>query len=190
MTETALARRIAARAATLSPGLQEAAAFAAAHPLEIASRSLRSVAALAERSPATFSRLARALGFESYEALRESCRAALAEEQGAVAARARRLRREAEEDAAPLLTRHVVAALEAIAAQALGGAADRCAAAASLLGAARRVLVIGDLSSAPLATYAAHLAGWVAEPWSVLEPGERRARAGRSPGSMRAMRRW
>ena len=63
--------RVAAGYAGLSPQLRRAADFVAANGQEVATRSLRQVSVAAGVTPPTLSRLARALGFDSYEALRE-----------------------------------------------------------------------------------------------------------------------
>lgn len=60
--------------AQLSPKMQVAAAFVAANPIEVSCRSMRYIAEMTELPPPTFSRLARELGFDDYEGLKESCR--------------------------------------------------------------------------------------------------------------------
>jgi len=59
---------------TLSPQLKIAADHVVGHHDDVASRSLRSIAASSNLNPPTFSRLARALGLASYEEMRELCR--------------------------------------------------------------------------------------------------------------------
>ncbi len=61
----------------LSPTLRRAAEFVAAHPEEVATRTLSHVAKTSDLEPPTFSRLARALGCEKYDDLREICRGEL-----------------------------------------------------------------------------------------------------------------
>ncbi|NOG73022.1 MurR/RpiR family transcriptional regulator [Roseicella sp. DB1501] len=56
----------------LPPRLQEAARFVARHDFDAATRSMRELAAAAGASPATFTRLARALGYAGWEELREA----------------------------------------------------------------------------------------------------------------------
>jgi DNA-binding MurR/RpiR family transcriptional regulator len=75
-----LADRIRSKAPDLPPQLRAAAAHLAAHPFEAATRSMRAMAAECGASPASFSRLAQALGFAGWEALRE---AAIAESRRA-----------------------------------------------------------------------------------------------------------
>lgn len=64
--------------AQLSPELLRAARWVVAHPVAMALESMRRCARSAEVSPATMTRLARQLGLEGYEALREPYRRALA----------------------------------------------------------------------------------------------------------------
>ena len=60
----------------LSPQLRQAADYVAANPIEVAFRSMRYIASETGLTPPTFSRLARSLGFRSYEELKEACRVA------------------------------------------------------------------------------------------------------------------
>ncbi len=62
------------KADNLSPQLLRAAKFVAANPIEVSFHSMRYIAEQTGLAPPTFSRLARNLGFASYEALREACR--------------------------------------------------------------------------------------------------------------------
>jgi len=63
------------RAEGLTPQLRQAAEYIAANPIEVSFRSMRYIAGKTGLAPPTFTRLARSLGFESYEALKEACRA-------------------------------------------------------------------------------------------------------------------
>ena len=58
----------------LSPQLLKAAQYISAHPYEVATRSLRYIAKSANLPPPTFSRLAVAMEYKSFEDLRETCR--------------------------------------------------------------------------------------------------------------------
>ena len=60
--------------ATLTPELQKAARFMVEHPGEIGLNSMRTVAKEAGVKPATITRLAKTLGFQQYDALREPFR--------------------------------------------------------------------------------------------------------------------
>lgn len=56
----------------LPPRLQEAARFVARHDFDAATRSMRDLAAAAGTNPATFTRLAQALGYAGWDELREA----------------------------------------------------------------------------------------------------------------------
>ncbi len=61
----------------LSPELQKAAKFILDHPDDVGLNSMRKIAGQAGVKPATVSRLSKALGYDSYEQLREPFRQAL-----------------------------------------------------------------------------------------------------------------
>ena len=74
--------RLAAAFPTLSPQLKQAARYVLDAPAEVAINSMRRVAAHADVAPSTMLRLAKALGFESYEAFRQPFRESLRERGG------------------------------------------------------------------------------------------------------------
>lgn len=82
----------------LSPELLRAARWIEHHPREVALRSMRECARQAGLRPATFTRLAQAMGFDGFEALRARCQETLAP-PGGYAARARALQATAKEHA-------------------------------------------------------------------------------------------
>src|SRR5262249_7514883 len=61
---------LGAQIARLSPQLRRAARFLAKHPESVAIHSLRGLAAKADVTPATFVRLAQALGFDGFPELK------------------------------------------------------------------------------------------------------------------------
>jgi len=67
---SATVRRISEAARTLPPQLAAAARFVADHPLDAASIPMRALARSANQSPATFTRLARALGMSGWDELK------------------------------------------------------------------------------------------------------------------------
>lgn len=83
---------IADHAADLPPQLRQAADFIAANPIEVSFRSMRSIAERTGLAPPTFSRLARSLGFNNYEGLREACRIAAKDAYSGYRERAEALR--------------------------------------------------------------------------------------------------
>lgn len=146
----------------LSPELRRAARWAAAHPAELCFRSLRAAAQAAGVSPPTMSRLARALGFDSYDAFRQPLREALtvAAQSGYVERldvqrRTGRAGATAQQRAADTLQANAASALTR------NAPADYAAAAARLLR-ARRVVFLGLRVSFGLAYHLHYVYGLVA----------------------------
>lgn len=128
-----LADRIRRALPELPPQLRAAAEHLAAHPFEAATRSMRAMAAECGASPASFSRLAQALGFAGWEALRE---AAIAESRRAAPYSSRAARAAPRGGAIAEADQANLAALSALPAQAIE-------AAAATLHQARRIHVAG-----------------------------------------------
>lgn len=168
--------RISAEYGSLSAQLQRAADYVAANPIDVATRSLRAMAQASGVSPATFSRLARSLGYQDYESLREAQRADMGDRMVPYAERAEALRRG---DQAPEAFLHRQAGICAQNITQLERAipGERLAAAVETLHAADKVLVIGLLGSAGIADYLCYQAQYFARNWSV---------AGRSGASVAA----
>lgn len=151
--------------AELSETLRVAADYIAENQVEIATRSLRSVASASGVSPASYTRLARALGFSDYEALREQARYELSErEQHSFQDKARRLRSDADQ---PLLPRQVAACIDNI--QGLVADIDPATleTVVDRLAASRKIVLIGALASAGFTDYFAYLAKWFDDRWLV-----------------------
>lgn len=160
--------------------MRAAASFVARRPDEVATRSLRAVAAAAELPPATFSRLAKALGFEGYEALREVCREQMRRQRVSFAEKARALQEGA--DASPERGAFVARQGAAVVAQIEGLLASveprTLEAMADRLAAARYVRCFGALSSRPFAEYLAYMGAMAFENWRALDMAERAMAAG------------
>jgi DNA-binding MurR/RpiR family transcriptional regulator len=77
-------------ASELSPELLRTARWIEQHPRDVALHSMRECARRAELAPASFTRLAHAIGFDGFEAIRTRCQEALAPQPG-YAARAQAL---------------------------------------------------------------------------------------------------
>lgn len=77
-----LAQQLDDRFASLSPELQRAARWVREHPAELGLQSMRQSARAAGVSPATMTRLARALDFAGFDAMRRPAMAALAQSAG------------------------------------------------------------------------------------------------------------
>ncbi|MBY6122274.1 MurR/RpiR family transcriptional regulator [Mameliella alba] len=162
-----LETRIAHRYGGLSHKLREAADYVIAHPVEVATRSLRSVSAASAVSPATFSRLARALDFTSYEELRELSRQAIGDQVVSFAEKATQLQTPGEEDAS-MLDRQAGACMSNIASLAQGIDRERLQEAVDALARARRVTVFGAFASHGIAEHLAYLANYFQSDWTVL----------------------
>lgn len=74
LTQEAVIAALTAQMEHLSPQLQQCARYIIDHPREIGLESMRSLAANAEVNPNSFVRLAKQLGFDGYESLRERFR--------------------------------------------------------------------------------------------------------------------
>jgi len=160
--------RISEHYAELSTKLRTAADFVAGHPVDVATRSLRSVAQTSGVSPATFSRLARVLGYADYEALREAGRAAVGQKLIPFSERARSLRQpERRSEAADLLHEQARACIANIAYIDQNLSADRLEAAAEALHRAGTVLLLGSMGSAGLIDYLGYQAQWITSNWHV-----------------------
>lgn len=93
MDKQAIDKLIEAEFEMLPRVLQQAARFVIGNPNEVALESMRSVARKAGVQPAAMLRLARQLGFDSYDAYREHYRTWLANHNSPLAGRASALRR-------------------------------------------------------------------------------------------------
>lgn len=139
---------------SLSPQLKQAARHVLAHPEEVALTSMRRLAQHAGVKPSTMVRLARALGFDGFEVMREPYRRWLRGGEGAYVARARNLQARGEAGSSGLVREM----LECDAAAIAGTAADDdrvaglLACRATLVN-ARRVYVMGLRSMFSLAYY-------------------------------------
>lgn len=148
----------------LSGTLQRVADFVINNGFAVATRSLRSVAQESELSPSSFSRLARAIGFSDYEALREQARKELASSANRITDKAKQLYDDAE---LPLLPRQVEACLSNVQALLSDISNQDLENTVNSLAAANNVIVVGALGSAGFADYFSYLTGWFDGNWSV-----------------------
>lgn len=158
--------------AALSPQLARAQRYVADHPEQVALGSLRSVAARLGVAPATLSRLARALGYGSYAALRSQCAATLADRAG-YGHRVRRLqaRAGAHDSLAEVNAAQVAAVQSAGARNPRRRLRDFCRA----IRRARRVGFLGLRASHAAASYFAYVYGLLRDNGALL---------GLSPGAL------
>ncbi|MEO1139708.1 MAG: MurR/RpiR family transcriptional regulator [Pseudomonadota bacterium] len=151
---------------SLSPQLRKAARYVVEHPGEIATRSQRFVADDANLSAPTFTRLARAIGYDSYDDLRETCRVEVLHNRTVLAEKAQMLV-DADTANEGFTTRHAAAAIrntEALIARLDPAEVD---AAAQLLASARHVALLGVMSAGPIVDYAMYLANMSLTGWTV-----------------------
>ncbi|SEO97912.1 DNA-binding transcriptional regulator, MurR/RpiR family, contains HTH and SIS domains [Salinihabitans flavidus] len=164
---TSFEHRLADKYDTLSARVREAGDYVARHPVDIASRSLRAVAGESGLAPATFSRLARMLEYDSFEELREGMRRRIGRRVNSFADRAGRLQSDHGGGDTGFFNAHRDACLRNL--QALSESIDpaRLNAAVERLHAARRVLLFGALGSTGIAEYMAYMARMMAPQWEI-----------------------
>ncbi|MGR3462564.1 MAG: MurR/RpiR family transcriptional regulator [Roseovarius sp.] len=151
----------------LSDKLRQAGEYVATHPVDTATRSLRTVANDSGLAPATFSRFARAIGYQSFEDLREAMREKIGARVNSFAERAERLQAAHEAGETGFFEAHVSACqsnleglLRDIDRALLEQAVDR-------LHGARNVLVFGALGSTGIVEYLAYMAHFCTGKWTI-----------------------
>lgn len=149
----------------LSAQLRRAADYASAHPVDIASRSLRSVASDSGISPATFSRMAKALGYDTFEGLREELRVAIGTVPDSFSARAGRLQQAHGASRDGFADAHAAACIGNI--NTLFDQIDRTMLSdmVSRLHQARRVVLLGSLGSTAIVEYMSYMANFLRQDW-------------------------
>lgn len=156
----------------LSPQLRIAADYVAGHFHDVASRSLRAVATGSKLNPPTYSRLARALGLNSYEEMRELCRSEIKQRSIGYAEKASLLQASNDDDGngegVPFALRQSASAIRNIDAFAQDLDVTRLEAVADRLVAAKRVFIAGSLASFGFAHYFGYLANLAFTHWQVI----------------------
>lgn len=158
-------QRLARKYDGMSQRLREAGDFIAKNPVSTATRSLRSVAGEAGLAPATFSRLARVLEYESFEQLREVMRRRIDRRVNSFADRAGRLQHGHESGTLDFLTEHWQACLGNLQAFADSIDAAQLNATVDRLHQSRKVLVLGALGSTGIAEYMSYMANFLTDNW-------------------------
>lgn len=163
--------RLASTYGTLSAKLRQAADYVVANPVDTATRSLRSVSGESGVAPATFSRLAKALNYGSFEALRDVLRASIGRKIDSFSTRAERLHSEHGSKGADFATAHMNACLDNI--SALGADIDhkQLNKAVAQLSESRNVVLFGVLGSAGVADYMAYMASFIKDNWTLAGRG-------------------
>lgn len=167
MTQAArIEDRIAEKYTDLSAKLKDAADFVVANQVDVAARSLRTVSAASGVSPATLSRLARNLDFESYEDMRELCRTAVGDRGMSFAERAELLKTDPD-DGKAMLDRQAAACAWNITQLGETIDQDRLRRAVEALSEARTVVLFGAFSSTGIVEYMAYLANYFCKNWTL-----------------------
>ena len=162
--------RLNATYGNLPPRLRQAAKFILDHPAEVAVNSMRKVAGQAGVAPSSLVRLSRVAGFENYEAFRRRFSDGLRRRAGGYSERALSL--QTDDPPSTTLTGRMseahVANIERMFAATTAEALERSA---ERMIAARRIYVIGMLSSYGAARYVQYVARMI-RPEVVLIRGE------------------
>lgn len=157
------------KVADLSPALRNAADYVIRHPDSVAMLSLRRIARESKLPPTTFSRLAKSLDFDSYEALRDLCRDDIRQRAQSFADKAETLQTHAINGTGSLLKRHAAVSIANIekAVETIDGV--QLAALADLLTSSRTVFAYGSLSSRSLIEHVIYSARLALPNWRVAE---------------------
>ena len=159
------------RLQALSPQLRRAARFIVEHSGDVATRSQRHISAVSQLPAPTFTRLARAVGLQSYDQLRDLCREDVLRNKTILADRAKSLIAEVNENAEEpsLIARHAASAIHNLQRVVEQTDPDRLTNAARLLADARRVVLIGEMSARGLMDYVSYMVNMSLTGWKVLD---------------------
>jgi len=158
------------RADSLSPQLRQAADFVAANPIEVSFRSMRYIAGKTGLTPPTFSRLARSLGFDSYEALKEACRVAAKDTYSGYHDRAEALRvgHAAGEDSARFHFAYGAQSMRNVNETMVNADPMMIERIAEMTRQARRVFINAQMGQRHIGSYAGYVASLAFDNWEVL----------------------
>ena len=159
--------RISASYDDLSGKLKQAADYLVENQIDIATRSLRSVAEESDIAPASFSRLARALGYEDFGALRGDLRTSIGRRVNRATSREQQLstlQKEGKPDFPESFAGACIANIEALAGSLPASQLDETV---DKLHAARTVMVFGALSSTGVAEHLTYMASLLFDNWSL-----------------------
>ncbi len=158
--------RVAEHYADLSVKLRAAADFVLANEMDVAARSLRAISSAGGVSPATLSRLARALGFETYEELRELCRVSVSGRAHSFSERARNLQDGLNAESS-VFERQASACISNITNLVDTLNNDRTQNAVNALAEAKSVVLFGAFGSTGIVEYMAYLANYFSTTWTL-----------------------
>lgn len=162
-----LEKRLAERYGGLSEALQQAADHLVENPIDIATRPLRLVSLDCGVSPATFSRLSRALGYSDFKELREEMRQKIDRHVNRFADRAEKLQHEHSDNGTGFFDAHMAACQsnlrefsQTVDHEQLERTADR-------ISSSRKVLLMGSLGSTGVVEYLSYLANFCVDNWTM-----------------------
>lgn len=161
-----LEERVTERYAGLSSQLRKAADYVLAHPLDIASRSLRAISSESHVSPATFSRLSRALGYDNFEQMRDISRVSVGQRVVSLSDKAELLRSGSASHHS-MYARQSEACIANIEAFRHRLDEQKLERTATLLRSANQVVLVGALASTGITEYMAYMAQFFAANWSI-----------------------
>ena len=163
--EASFESRVSEKYADLSDALRLAADYLNANPVDLATRTLRSVSRESGISPAAFSRLARALDYSDIEELREEVREKIGKRVNNFAARAERLHTDHHDGSSGFIDAHLAACqsnlqgfVETLDRDMLNSVVER-------VERARKVLLMGALGSTGVVEYLSYMASFCADNW-------------------------
>lgn len=154
----------------LSTKLKEAAEFVVANPVDVATRSLRAVSKDANLSPATFSRMSTALGYDNYEDLRDVLRRSMEKRVNSFSDRMEALQERHADHRPQFLSQHVSDCSTNVRQMEHALDPERLEACVETLDRSRRVLVFGALGSSGVAEYLVYMASFITDNWSMASP--------------------
>ncbi|MDF3414792.1 MurR/RpiR family transcriptional regulator [Sulfitobacter sp. M57] len=165
--QSSFEQQLSGKYASLSTKLKEAADFVVANPIDVATRSLRALSKDANLSPATFSRMSTALGYDSYEDLRDVLRLGIEHRGNSFSHRVEALQQRHGSGDQEFLTEHLLECASNL--QKLDTGIDRVMLETCVerLHAARNVLVVGALGSTGIAEYMTYMASFITDNWSM-----------------------
>lgn len=159
--------RISASYDDLSGKLKQAADYLVENQVDIATRSLRSVAEQSNIAPASFSRLARALGYKDFGALRGDIRTAIGRRVNGATPRTRQLSALQQEGKTDFPQSFAQACITNIQNMAQGLAGSQLDETVAKLHRARKVTVFGALSSTGVVEHLNYMASLLFDNWSI-----------------------
>lgn len=173
----AFEHRLAVRYSDLSDTLQSAADFLVANPVDIATRPLRTVSKGSGVSSSAYTRLAKALDYDSFDAIREEIRGKIGQRVNNFADRAEKLQQDHGSENGSFVNAHLTACHTNLTQLVEDIDLEKLNNAVGLLYKARNVYLIGALGSTGVVEYLSYMAGFCSDNWMML------SRMGASLGS-------